>query len=194
MAAEATHGTKAPPQAPRLHSVQATVQAGLGRALQYAHQLARKGKAVVISLSNATAVRDVTREVAASRAPAAPSAAPAGGEARPAKRQRRSGTTASERRDGKRCREEDAQASRRPTGRASLQNLRNIESLASLNRRFPGSVRVRFDSGSAPLDMIATARHAARSSNTDTLVLPARTSIGRAVPLWDELRTWAPGD
>ena len=46
VAAEATHGTKAPPQAPRLHSVQATVQAGLGRALQYAHQLARKGKAV----------------------------------------------------------------------------------------------------------------------------------------------------
>ena len=194
VAAEATHGTKAPPQAPRLHSVQAAVQTGLGRALQYAHQLARKGKAVVISLSNATAVRDVTREVAASRAPAAPSAVPAGGEARPAKRQRCSGATASERRDGKCCRDEDAQASRRPTGRASLQNLRNIESLASLNRRFPGSVRVRFDSGSAPLDMIATARRAARSSNTDTLVLPARTSIGRAVPLWDELRTWDPGD
>ena len=66
--------------------------------------------------------------------------------------------------------------------------------MASLNRRFPESVRVRFDSGSAPLDMIATARRAARSPNTDTIVLPARTSIVRAVPLWDELRTWDPGD
>ena len=96
--AEATHSTKAPPLAPRLHSVQAAVQTGLGRALQYARQLTRKGETVVISLSNATAVRDVTREVAASGASAAPGAVPADGEARPAKRQRGNGATAPERR------------------------------------------------------------------------------------------------
>ena len=64
-----------------LHSVQATVQTGLGRALAYAHQLAvRQRKTVVVSLHNATAVRDVTRRVPDGKQPAAaPGAAPADG-------------------------------------------------------------------------------------------------------------------
>ena len=198
VATEATHGARAPPHAPRLHSVQATVQTGLGRALSYAHQLAAKQRrTVVISLHNATAVRDVTRRVPDGKQPAAaPDAAPADGEQQSAKRQRRDGAEAAaaywarekRRRDG------DAPASRRPTGRASLQNLRNIESLNLINRRFPGSVRVRLDDGTPSLDMIAAARRAARSTSTDTLVFSARTPTGRAVPLWDELRTWDPGD
>ena len=48
--------------------------------------------------------------------------------------------------------------------------------------------------GAAPLDMIAAARRAARRANTDTLVFSERTPTGRAVSLWDELRTWDPGD
>ena len=75
-----------------------------------------------------------------------------------------------------------------------MQNLRNIDSLNLINRRFPGSVRVRLDDGAPSLDMIAAARRAARSTSTDTLVFSARTPTGHAVPLWDELRTWDPGD
>ena len=52
----------------------------------------------------------------------------------------------------------------------------------------------RLDDGAPSLDMIAAARRAARSTSTDTLVFSARTPTGRAVPLWDELRTWDPGD
>ena len=59
---------------------------------------------------------------------------------------------------------------------------------------FRGSVRVRLSDGAAPLDMIAAARRAARRANTDTLVFSGRTPTGRAVSLWDELRTWDPGD
>ena len=33
-----------------------------------------------------------------------------------------------------------------------------------------------------------------RRANTDTLVFSERTPTGRAVSLWDELRTWDPGD
>ena len=47
-----------------------------------------------------------------------------------------------------------------------------------------------YDKRTPSLDMIAAARRAARSTSTDTLVFSARTLTGRAVPLWDELRTW----
>ena len=135
----------------------------------------------------ATAVRDVTRH-----APGVPQPTAAPDSRPPQKKQRRGGppTPHGEKRD----READAPASRRPTGRSSLKNKKNIESLFSINGRFPGSVRVRLSDGAAPLDMIAAARRAARRANTDTLVFSERTPTGRAVSLWDELRTWDPGD
>ena len=77
-------------------------------------------------------------------------------------------------------------------GRHSLRNKENFAILTSLNRRCPGSVRVRLSDAAAPLEMVAAARRAAARSSTDTLV-SARGKT-RAVSLWDELATWDPGD
>ena len=63
-----------------------------------------------------------------------------------------------------------------------------------LGLKLSALVFANYDDGAPSLDMIAAARRAARSTSTDTLVFSARTPTGRAVPLWDELRTWDPGD
>ena len=66
--------------------------------------------------------------------------------------------------------------------------------MTSLNRRCPGSVRVRLSGAAAPLEMVAAARRAAARSSTDTLVSARGTGKTRAVSLWDQLATWDPGD
>ena len=60
--------------------------------------------------------------------------------------------------------------------------------------RYPGSVRIRLSDAAASTEMIEAARRAARRKHTDTIVYTKALPTGRAVSLWDELRTWDPGD
>ena len=103
-------------------------------------------------------------------APAPPGAPASRDEPPPAKRRRGDEAGAPAPADQKRERDEAAQAPRRPTGRHSLRNKENFAILTSLNRRCPGSVRVRLSGAAAPLEMVAAARRAAARSSTDTLV------------------------
>ena len=75
-------------------------------------------------------------------------------------------------------------------------NVQNKQRLNALRRRFPGKITLRAPEGATPVALHAQAQAAARLEDILAHVTITETgrTTSRAVSLWDESRTWDPGD
>ena len=72
---------------------------------------------------------------------------------------------------------------------------RNKFKFDALSRRYNYRVSIRAPPGATPLDLLEQAKQAARLPDLLARVTSVNGGVGeRAVPQWDELRIWDPGD
>ena len=78
----------------------------------------------------------------------------------------------------------------------TIMNVENKQRLSALRRRFPGKITLRAPEGATPVTLHAQAQAAARLEDILAHVTITETgrTTSRAVSLWDESRTWDPGD
>ena len=179
--ARSTHGAKAPPQAPDRHTQQAAHQAAAAAALVYARQIRRRERSrVLITASSDTTHRNLMEKGEAQDAPARP-------ETRGQKASRAAGNRAA---DMKRRREEKGGAD---AYREASQLTQNKNQLRSLEFQEPGMVRIRAPKGAQNMTLYAAAVKAARMRDLKAHVVTAEGKH-RALALWEDARTWDPGD
>ena len=68
-------------------------------------------------------------------------------------------------------------------------NRTNRQRLDALSRRYPGKLELRAPNGATPIHLRMQAQAASRLDHIE-----ARATGSRLVSIWDQTRTWDPGD
>ena len=186
-------GSHAPPQAANKATEQAGHQAGTAAALAYASQLVARGKGpAAITFASEIARRNLEQAGDPVVGHDRPSEASSSGGSNKRQRKRAPGGQ-------KRARpltEEEKQRIRAARPQNTIMNVENKQRLSALRRRFPGKITLRAPEGATPVTLHAQAQAAARLEDILAHVTITETgrTTSRAVSLWDESRTWDPGD